>query len=187
MVVAVAGGEQMQISLSVYWMFRERGVNCTEPQTDTVGNIDGSRDAYETSLEPAWAQHETFMKHLFRAQATFYFGPKIFPGPNMRDKIGPNIVPGPYQPVRAFLELETKPSSWILRFVFPSPLTQLAEVGLVILVAPVVNLVAGPSSCEAAHTSVHPARVTTEGTLGRLLSRYVLDGVYLTDKFRVMD
>ena len=75
-VVAVAGGEQMQISLSVYWMFRERGVNCTELYADTVGNMDGDRDAYETSSEPARAQHATRIRYLP--------GPNMYPGPNMQ-------------------------------------------------------------------------------------------------------
>ena len=71
MVVAVAGGEQMQISLSVYWMFRERGVNCTEPQADTVGNIDGEAlipldNSGKTALDYALESGNKKLIHLFR-------------------------------------------------------------------------------------------------------------------------
>ena len=55
-VVAVTGGEQMQVSLPVNRMFRERGVNCIEHHPDAVGNMDAGRDTDETSLKPAWAR-----------------------------------------------------------------------------------------------------------------------------------
>jgi hypothetical protein len=91
------------------------------------------------------------------------------------------------QPVGAGLELETKPSSWVLAFEFTSPLTHLAEVSLVILVTPVLYFVPGPSSCEVLHTSGHPPHVSAEGFQGRLLARDILTGVDLLDKFRVVD
>ena len=168
-----------------------RYIGCFENAASTAQNLKPTPWAIlmvaGTLMKHLWNLHGPNMQHAFSIcpGPTCTPGPTCIPGPTYIP--GPTCIPGPNQPVRAFLELETKPSSWILLFVFPSPLAQLAEVSLVILVTPVVYFVPGPSRCEAFHTSVHPARVSTEGTLGRLLARDVLYGVYLLDKFRVVD